>query len=132
MELNDLTGKHILSGVDFITRPPDYENGRYEDATVLSFVLDGITYSAIEDPSDGYRSMMEKIVVSDEPVTNKFPDNEVLGSMREGENDILDLYDTRTGKLVLSVGTEDLGDYYPGFIASFHPENMAINSNYEI
>jgi hypothetical protein len=32
------------------------------------------------------------------------------------------------GQVVLEVGTENVYDYYPGFVSSFHPERMAHNA----
>jgi hypothetical protein len=37
------------------------------------------------------------------------------------------MLDVTTGKVVFEVGTEDIDDYYPGFVVEFNPENMAIN-----
>jgi hypothetical protein len=39
--------------------------------------------------------------------------------------------DRTTNKLVLEVGTENIDDYYPGFVGRFHPENMAVNCKKE-
>lgn len=132
-ELSDLTGKHWLTGCDSTETTVQDEWGS-ESADVLNFVLDGVTYSAIENPDDGYRSMLGELKVSDAKLTNMFPACEVIGSLRTknsseygGEDDVLELRDVATGKLVLEVGTENIDDYYPGFVAAFHPENMFIN-----
>lgn len=131
MELKDLVGLHFLTGVDF----ENFETGGYYnwDAQVVNFVLDGITYTATEDPEDGYRSCMREIKVSDFRVTNIFPAIQVLGVMRRREfssydSDIIDFYDTKNGKPVLSVGTDNLDNYYPSFVSDFQPENMSINN----
>jgi hypothetical protein len=131
MELKDLVGKHILSGVDMNNESIKQWGNYFEDCQVINFVLDGITYTAIEDPDDGYRSTMRKIVTSDKVVSNIFAGQEVLAKMRENdryqENDILDLVDVVTGKIVLSVGTGNTNDYYPYWVAEFTPENMGVN-----
>lgn len=49
VELSDLVGKHELSGVDTSVA----DSGLYEDASYIVFIMDGVTYKAIEDPNDG-------------------------------------------------------------------------------
>lgn len=128
-ELNDFLGMHKLSGAEYgsIKAKDSY----YDDPNVMYFVLDGVTYAVIEDPSDGYRSSMEEIVESDHEVTNRFKAQRVFGVRREsrysGDYDIVDMYDVITAKRVLSFGTDHSDDYYPTFEAIFNPENMAIN-----
>ena len=132
MELKDLVGKHVLTGVDMDNKSIQQYGDYFEDCEVINFVLDGKTYSAVEDPSDGYRSCMKEIIESVEPIKNTFPGQEILARMRDdsdyGKNEILDCIDVKTGKIVLSVGTESTDDYYPLFIGVFTPENMGINS----
>ena len=132
IELTDLVGKHTLDAVDFDTNSIKTWGDRFEDCQVCRFRLDGIVYSAIEDPGDGYRSSMRELAVTEDAMTNVFPPVEVLGRHRtkghySGEDDVLELIDTVTGNVVLEVGTDNVDDYYPGFVASFHPENMATN-----
>lgn len=132
-ELTDLVGKRMLDAVDFSTDRVKQWGEHYEDCSVCRFRLDGVVYTAIEDPSDGYRSSMASLDVSDSAMANVFPPIEVLGRHRtkgqySGEDDVLELVDTTSGKIVLEVGTDNVNDYYPGFVASFHPENMAINA----
>jgi len=58
MELKDLAGEHILTGVDF-------ENETIEKyCEAVNFILDNETYTAIQDPNDGYRSCMREIINS--------------------------------------------------------------------
>lgn len=130
MELKDLVGLHKLSGVDMSNEKIKEEWGdSFEDCQVINFILDRKTYTAIEDPSDGYRSSMREIKESKVVITNKFAPVKVMGVMRQDKSDdVIDFFDVKTGKVVLSVGTEDLDDYYPGFVAFFNPENMAINT----
>jgi len=35
-------------------------------------------------------------------------------------NDVLDLINTQTGKIILSVGTKNVADYYPYFLAEWN------------
>ena len=134
MELKDLVGSHKLTGVDESTESVKlwFWSDELEDCNVINFVLDGVTYTAIEDPNDGYRSSMQELKVSEVVVKNVFEPCDVLGVYRDkgkygDTDDVLDLFDAVTGLLVLSVGTEDVDDYYPSFLAVFKPENMAVN-----
>jgi len=130
MELKDLVGKHLLSGVDIIQ-----ETGRdiwHEEYEVVRFVLDSKTYKAIEDLSDGYRSYLANLEVTSEEITNVFSPQEVVGKMMEDNthcvNDVIQFIDTTTGKTVLEIGTENTDDYYPYCIMRWYPENLAVNN----
>ena len=134
MNLSDLVGEHILTGVDFDNMEVEHY-GAMESVQVMHFVLDDITYTVLEDPSDGYRSSMEEIKVSEASVDNIFDPVHVIGRIRErgecGCCDVLELIDVQTGKIVLEAGTENTDDYYPWFVVNFTPENMAINQGKE-
>lgn len=126
MKLKDLAGAHTLSGVDYIF--DDHFGNR------VLFCLDGITYEAVENPDDGYRSYMEELVISDKECENKFPKQDVMCEWScendrffGGDDDILSINDMITKKLVLKIGTQDVTDYYPACVMEYHPENMACN-----
>lgn len=133
IELKDLCGEHLLTGVDRSIETIEEYGNRYGDCEVLNFTLDGKTYTACEDPSDGYRSNMRYLRVSDKPTTNNFQPVKVVGRMKENDsyqiNDVLQLVDAVTGKTVLEVGTGNTDDYYPYWVAGFSPENMACNQS---
>jgi hypothetical protein len=132
VKLKDFIGKHVLTGCQ--SGSMIKSNLWNENSNTLDFILDGKTYSAVEDPDDGYRSAMKEIIEARPglTVTNTFPPCEVLGVARfDGQydkHDAIDFYDTTTGKVVMSIGTLSVNDYYPCFIANFKPENMAINN----
>jgi hypothetical protein len=94
-------------------------------------VLDGVIYIASEDPSDGYRSCLDRVIVSPSAeMTNTFPPIRVLARKKEPgscSDDTLELVDLVTGKVVMEVGTDNTDDYYPSFVSNFSPENMATN-----
>jgi hypothetical protein len=145
-KLESLVGKHLLTGVDQGQAPYTDEYGeKYEDAETISFTLDGVTYTAVEDPDDGYRSMMGDLIVSDRKLSNTFPPVEVEGVIvteadetyahgsaglyvdQDCEHEFIEFRDVKNGKIVLAVGTKDADDYYPIFLAYFSPENMSLN-----
>jgi hypothetical protein len=134
IEFESLVGKHLLSGVDETNRKTERWHG-FADCQCINIVLDGKTYTAIEDPDDGYRSQLEGLFLSDEVVSNTFAPVEVIVSHRtrsEGytsECDILDFVDAKNGKRVLEIGTDNTNDYYPMFVASWTPENLSVNES---
>ncbi|MDE2590002.1 MAG: hypothetical protein KGL95_10110 [Patescibacteria group bacterium] len=135
VELKQLIGKHKLSGVDFENESiKRYEYSDFEDCQVIRFCIDGKTYIGLEDPSDGYRSCMKECFVVKEKPKNMFKSIEVYCIMKEPydyhEHDMLQVYDTKTNKIILEVGTKDISDYYPSFVANWYPENMCLNSNF--
>jgi len=133
VELETLLGYHVLSGCD--TDGVIKGHTRFDDANVVDFVLDGRVFSAIEDPEDGYRSSLDKILVDRvTSVKNKFPPCHVIGTRRQDreyeKNDVIDFIDILTGKIVLSVGTENTNDYYPCFVGTFDPTAMCYNEEW--
>jgi hypothetical protein len=76
---------------------------------------------------------MNELTVGDWPMANIFAPVRVLGCYRTKDkygngDDVLELFDATTGKIVIEVGTENTDDYYPCFVASFHPEAMQPNT----
>jgi hypothetical protein len=118
----DLVGEHMLSGVDFTS---------YEDAMVMTLILDGTRYSFIEDSDNGYRSMLQTILIDAFPVRNTFEPQRVICEEERvpGADGILTGYDAITHEEVFFVGTDYSDEYYPLFVAGFAPENMSINSS---
>lgn len=123
MELEELANRSFtLDAVDDLVSAKDYANG-------IRFRLDGTVYEVIEDEEDGYRSSARPIQAVHTRPRNVFPPIQVVGRMGVGcYSEILYLDDAHTSKLVLEVGTDNSDDYYPGFVASFHPENMVTNA----
>ena len=130
MQLDDFLGKHVLTGVDFGVEKATEEY--YKDANNMAFEMDGKVYLVREDPDDGYRSSMKDIEEVDIKVVNQFPPCKVKGRRRKNseygeKNDVIDFYDVVTGLVVLAIGTENIDDYYPSYVAYFDPRNMKIN-----
>ena len=132
IELQSLVGPHVLDGVDFSTEQVKTWGDYLENAQHCRFRLDGVVYIAVENPDDGYRSSMRHLLVGAGDMTNTFLPLRVIGRHRtsgkySGVDDVLELIDEKTGQVVLEVGTDNVDEYYPGFVASFHPEAMAHN-----
>jgi hypothetical protein len=128
MTLKDFCGEHRLTGVDFTTAPKADE-WVDRDSQVCRFEIDGKTWLAVEDPSDGYRSSMREIRESAERPANRWRPVRVVGSMSERgsygqRDDVLEFRLVKTGEIVLRVGTENTDDYYPSFVADFRPEAL--------
>lgn len=133
VKLEDLCGEHLLSGVDFPQREVE-RFGVTETVSACRFRLDGVTYVALEDPSDGYRSSMAELITEEELTSNEWPPVRVVCSMApDGEygqqNDTLEIRDCVTGKTILRVGTDNSDDYYPWWVAEFDPTALAHNAH---
>ena len=128
MELEDLVGTHMLDGVDYGI-VDDMANSGYDFTNVISFRLDGIVYTATEDPDDGYRSSMRNLIVNkSSAIKNSFEPIQVIAKMSDCGN-ILLVTDPLTDEVVLEVGTDYSSDYYPSFVSNFNPEAMSINKS---
>jgi hypothetical protein len=133
MELKDLVGEHELSGVDVTHEEVESWNGT-EKVEVVRFVLDGVTYKAVEDPDDGYRSRCDELIVCDEKISNIFVPHKVICKMAPDDSDgydnkdVLIMYDAVTKALVLEIGTGNTDDYYPYCVLNWFPEGLAINA----
>lgn len=137
VDFTTLVGEHDFTGADSTSvRLEDW--GFTEVADRLSFVLDGVTYTATENPSDGYRSSLDSLIVGGE-VENTFAPVRVRAEyltvrVYEGTGytyttqcDILRLVDVANGLPILEVGTDNNDDYYPSCVLWFDPAAMAIN-----
>lgn len=132
LQLDDLLGPAILTGVSFgHIQAKEYQDS---DPQTIDFILNGRIISAVEDPSDGYRSAMDTLLINREGanVTNIFPAVAVTGRRQENSeyntNDVIEFVDNINGKVVLRVGTDNIDDYYPCFVAQWFPDDLSVNS----
>lgn len=122
VRLCDLTGHHLLSGVEVLSSE--------ETGYGVRFCLDGVTFLALQDECDGYRSLCRELEVSQLLPSTMFPPQEVLGYMEEeGEygREVLALVDFFTHETVLQIGTGDTEDWYPYFVLEYFPEHLSVN-----
>lgn len=122
MELEELANRSfLLDAVDDLVSAKDYANG-------IRFRLDGVVYEVLEDEEDGYRSSAKPLTAVHTKPRNVFPPVRVVSRLGAGDqSDILYLDDEFNSNVVLEVGTDNSDDYYPSFVASFHPQNMVTN-----
>lgn len=131
-----LVGEHIFTGADFGVVPVrDRSIWDPEVANCFRFVLDGVTYVAVEDESDGYRSSMRDLYVSsDTDVPSVPPVRVVLTHQTAGEygrtDDVLVATVIATGRELFTIGTRNTDDYYPWFEA--HYDITALPGNEEV
>lgn len=133
IELKDLAGRHKLSGVEYMC-------GTSYEGAFVKFCLDGVTYVAKENPDDGYRSYMEDLEITNTPCWNVFPEQDVFCDYESIEEDgrfsrkcitpadILAIKNLQTAKVILRIGTANIGDYYPECVMVYYPENLPCNS----
>lgn len=138
--LEDLLGEHWLDAVDFNAIKHKDWDGSLIDANSITFRLNGVCYTATEDPNDGYRSTMDRLYTKEVAMKNIFPPVWVVCRPYEPDPDdkyndhsnddginLVEFVDVWNGKVILTVGTDYSDGYYPSFVDSWEPENMAIN-----
>jgi hypothetical protein len=131
VEFDDLIGTHVLTG--FWRSEAAINNGwDLHNADAVTFILNGVTYQALEDPQDGYRSSIDHIVrcsPAPEP-KNEFPPVKVniYKSIADTFEGLL-IEDAVSKLIVAEIGTERSDSYYPSFVASFYPEHMTLDKS---
>ncbi len=133
--LKSLEGHHILQGVELGKVQREEWGWNYGECNYVKFTLDGKHYMAVENPSDGYRSYCEEVKVVKEPCRTLLPNIKVNVKYldEKGDNfwnedcDIIQVFDVKNNKMILEVGTENVGDWYPGCVFHYYPENMYCN-----
>src|SRR5690349_1563074 len=130
LDLESFAGAHILSGAE-----PGYRNEKTwygdEGVSILTFILNGKTYTAVEDPSDGYRSSLDHIEEGGE-CGNIFAGQPVIATYGESQPDYfegLTFVSSTTGKEILRLGTSNYDDYYPNCVLEFLPQNLDANAD---
>ena len=107
-------GNHILNAVQY------GKNGNG------IFVLDGVTYEAVEDPDDGYRSYLDEVKVA-EPIAALYNVPVLVVPIEDPDKDGIVFIDKRNMRPVLSLGTDFYEDYYPCYFFDYTPQNICEN-----
>lgn len=134
MELKDLCGIHILSGVELGTE--EIESYWAKERNFILFTLDGVTYKAVDDPGDGNRSMCENITVYGRKPCLSFDGIKVLCHIKEDDdrmhyNSIV-MRDIINGKIVIEAGMRNTDGFYPHCFFKYIHENMACNADVNV
>lgn len=139
MKLKDLVGIHLMTGIETGTIKINGWWYKSNNCNYVKFRLDNVTYMAVEDPEDGYRSCCNELEIVDEECKTKLPailveckmreDSNVTGWHKE-KNDILEFYDAVNKQMFMAVGTGNIDDYYPYFVFEYTPELLSFNTQY--
>ena len=126
MELKELVGQHKL---DCAART-DVRHPFDADREGIAFSLDDKVYMVFEDNNDGYRSCAAPVLVASgyafefwdpEYINRPVTVRHVTHGEYSGENDVIEMIDNETGRLWMRVGTANIDDYYPWFVAEWRP-----------
>jgi len=101
------------------------------DADGVAFVLGEKTYLLFEDPDDGYRSSLGAVLVFDgmpyelagtcgDPLNKSC----VATMSQVSGEEVLEFRTSQDSEPFFRVGTSEADDYYPSYIAQWHPENI--------
>lgn len=124
--LRDLVGEHILN----CAARTDVRHPFYDDKSGIAFALDEDIYFVFEDLNDGYRSTAAPILKASGPsyefwepeyIQRRVLIRYVTKGEYDGEDDIIEVIDIGTGHLWMRVGTKNIDDYYPSFVAEWYP-----------
>ena len=130
MTLKDLVGEHVFTGIELgrtvINRCP------YREVKYIKFELDNISYIALEDPGDDYRSYMDEVKTCNISPEYKTPPIEVMCIYKDEneygwKSDLLQFVDKKNGKVFLTIGTRNIDDYYLTFVFGSVLENLVVN-----
>jgi hypothetical protein len=133
MAWSDLYGQHELRAVRADVRHP-FDS----EASGFAFDLGDLTVFVFEDPSDGYRSCAIEPMIIKAPLYSFGCSPEYIrapvlvremtaGTYGDGAEGI-EMIDTRNGKTILRLGTDNSDDYYPSFTCDWRPQDLADNA----
>lgn len=127
---DEFLGEFLLTGVEYGKERGICCIARDADVNALFFCLNGTVHCALEDPDDGYRSMLRGVrCMPGVSLDNSFGPVLVAGEWKDANEEIFIFRDVLTGLPVLEMGTDWLDRRYPCCVLRFTPGNMAINSS---
>lgn len=117
-----LLGEHTLQGVWPDAKHPFKTNGQ-----AFGIVLDGNLFLFLEDDNDDYRSELGVVMFAQGNAYHGYTSigRAVVVSIateREhaGQNKVYEFKDVETGVVGLSIGTDNIDDYYPSFVVEYN------------
>jgi len=104
------------------------------DTAEYEFKVDSIIFKVLEDPDDGYRSMLGAIEYSEDQSSSIFFSSPVArvkietyrGLVPDSEGEVCKCYrlvDVEDGHVWLEFGTKNTDDYYPYFFFRHNPRS---------
>lgn len=128
--IDRLLGKRTLVGVY-----PDVRHPYDEDANGVGIEFHDVSAIFYRDPNDGYRSSCQVPLIMDGSLYSVFgslcgTQLSALVQVKKVETDtrsVIEVYDSNNKKLILTVGTEAIDDYYPYYSFEWRPENLSVN-----
>lgn len=97
--------------------------GLFFGAHTNCFKIGDLVFEAVEDPDDGYRSMLDEVRLVETPFgffSQPLDEIEVV-SVEDSVFLGYELRSTRDGHVWLRVGTDEINSYYPMFIFEYRP-----------
>lgn len=89
------------------------------------FRINKKTFLITEDPNDGYRSSLDKILNTPHSFENVFqPVSVYLRKGEYGEREIIRMINVENDLVVFEFGTNSSDDWYPYFVCDFNPESI--------
>lgn len=133
MAWEDICGNRELRAIRTDIRHPFQS-----EANGVALDLGDMTVFVFEDPSDGYRSRSAEPLIAKTslysfgcnpeyiraPVLIRLWERSEYGGAAEG----VEFIDTRNGKTILRLGTDNSDGYYPSFTCDWQPQNLAENA----
>lgn len=92
----------------------------------LQFRIGDLTFEAVEDENDGYRSSLDEVKLINKNIRPTFREEVTIQSCDTGYFNGIQLVNT-IGKAVLVIGTDNYEDYYPVFVFDYQPLNLTQN-----
>lgn len=133
MSWDDLCGNRVLRAIR-----TDVQHPFQPEANGIALDLDDLTVFVFEDPSDGCRSCATEPLIVKAPLSSFGVSPEYIRApvlirrwtqSEYGDGaDGVEFIDTRNGKTILRLGTDNCDDYYPSFTCNWLPQNLADNA----
>ena len=127
---SDMAREHFLN---LVNSEVDYYGA---DSGDLTFKIDGIVFKAVEDPDDGYRSLLGTIDYTSchDSLFFRLPIARVQIEEYYGEGEPDGFYvnkgyrlvDVLDGHIWLEFGTDNYDDYYPMFRFTHYPKKQSM------
>mgnify|MGYP006288145975 CR=1 FL=1 len=125
----------MFTGIGFNKLPNQEEYKDYDYCNSITIVLDDIPFTFVEDPQDGYRSSLDRVIIGGQVDTTFDPiplKLKAVDRLYDKEVEMLIGYDLNwdyesDDNICLEIGTDWVDDYYPSYTSVWRPEKLYIN-----